>query len=462
MSLRQGGSRALAVAILCVLLAALSLVVPAAPGYDPWSWLIWGREVLSLDLSTDGGPSWKPLPVLFTAPLSVFGDAAPDLWLLVARAAALGAVVSAAVLGHRLAGRIGAVLAGGFLLTASSFAIPPLVGNSEGILILCVLLGADRHLAGRFGQAFALGVAGALVRAEAWPFLGPYALWLAWRDRIRLRWVAPGLLLVPALWFLPELWGSGDLWRGAERAQMVGPDAPALAVRPSLQVIENAFDGTARVVYLGLVVGAVAVATQLVPRAAAVPGLALGVLGLVWLMLVAVMAEVGFSGIDRYLAMPQAIAYVLGGVGFAWAFAALLRSGLRSAIRTGSAVVLALVMAAGLYHSAGEWPENAQVVARDSRIYADLAPAVASAGGERTLEECGNLSSSYLVIAAVAWEFERHLEDVTAIPVPPTVVLRTHFRPDEPIDPPLDALEGAPGRETLARTRYWHVEAACR
>ena len=33
-------------------LAALSMLGPFAPTYDPWAWIIWGREILHLDLST--------------------------------------------------------------------------------------------------------------------------------------------------------------------------------------------------------------------------------------------------------------------------------------------------------------------------------------------------------------------------------------------------------------------------
>ena len=61
----------------CFALAALSLVLPSVPDKDPWSWIVWGREVVHLDLDTGAGSSWKPLPVLFTAPLSPFGDVAP-------------------------------------------------------------------------------------------------------------------------------------------------------------------------------------------------------------------------------------------------------------------------------------------------------------------------------------------------------------------------------------------------
>src|SRR6188472_1348872 len=82
-------STTLLVVLGCLALAALSLLEPGSPTYDPWAWLIWGREVVHLDLSTVGGPSWKPLPVLLTTPFALFGSLAPDLWLFVARAGAI-------------------------------------------------------------------------------------------------------------------------------------------------------------------------------------------------------------------------------------------------------------------------------------------------------------------------------------------------------------------------------------
>ncbi|MPZ64103.1 MAG: hypothetical protein GEU83_00770 [Pseudonocardiaceae bacterium] len=57
----------------CVVLASASLALPAMLGYDPWAWQVWGREITRGELSTDGGPSWKPLPVLGTTLLAPFG-----------------------------------------------------------------------------------------------------------------------------------------------------------------------------------------------------------------------------------------------------------------------------------------------------------------------------------------------------------------------------------------------------
>jgi len=88
-------------------LAAATLLIPSAPTTDPWGWIVWGREITHHQFSTaiGGAPSWKPLPVLFTTPLSAFGGAAPALWLVVARAGGLLALVAAFRLGSRLGGR---------------------------------------------------------------------------------------------------------------------------------------------------------------------------------------------------------------------------------------------------------------------------------------------------------------------------------------------------------------------
>src|SRR5919108_97697 len=92
--IRRGRSRG-RLAAACLALAALSLLLPWALAFDPWAWLVWGREVTRLELDTAGGPSWKPLPVVATTILAPAGDAAPALWLVLARAGGLLAVTGA-------------------------------------------------------------------------------------------------------------------------------------------------------------------------------------------------------------------------------------------------------------------------------------------------------------------------------------------------------------------------------
>ncbi len=221
----------------CVALAGLSLLAPWSPTYDPWAWLVWGREVSGLELDTTAGPAWKPLPVLTTTVLAPLGDAAPALWLLLARAGGLLALVLAFRLAARLAGGAGRWFAGAVaalgLLATTGFLRGVAGGSSEGILIALLLLALDRHLDGRRGQAFGLGVAASLLRPEVWPFLAVYAVWLWRRDPGSRMPVAAGLTFVPVLWLAPELWGSGDLLRSSERALVPNPGQPALADHPA-------------------------------------------------------------------------------------------------------------------------------------------------------------------------------------------------------------------------------------
>ena len=186
---------AIAVAAAIAALAALSLALPFAPVYDPFGWLVWGREITDLDLDTGAGPSWKPLPVIFTTAFAPAGDGAPELWLFVARSGWIAAAVLAAVLAAKLVPHFspgerwaaGALAAAGVLLLDDSFtswARQFAGGLAEPLLVALVLGAVERGLAGRFAQAYALGVAAALLRPEAWPLLGAFAIWL-WRGARR-------------------------------------------------------------------------------------------------------------------------------------------------------------------------------------------------------------------------------------------------------------------------------------
>src|SRR3954469_2583194 len=157
---------------------------PSPPPSDPWAWILWGREILPLDLVTEGGPSWKPFPVLFTTPFALFGQTiAPYLWLWVARAGGLFGCVMAyrmasRLIGGRVYGAIAGVCAFAALLSSNKFVRDAALGNSEPMLAGIVLWAFERHLDGHRDHALYLGVAAAFMRPEAWPFLALYGLWL--------------------------------------------------------------------------------------------------------------------------------------------------------------------------------------------------------------------------------------------------------------------------------------------
>jgi len=60
-----------------LVVGAVSLLIPSTPSYDPWAWIVWGREIVHVNLQTTGGPSWKPLPVIFTTLFAPFGRPNP-------------------------------------------------------------------------------------------------------------------------------------------------------------------------------------------------------------------------------------------------------------------------------------------------------------------------------------------------------------------------------------------------
>ena len=140
------------------------------------------------DLDTTGGPAWKPLPVLVTALLSVFGDLAPLTWQVAARTAGLCSPSSARTASaSRFAGWVAGVLAAAALVLipdgeARLFRLlaEAHTGPLEAALSLWWI---ELHLEDRTAAAFGAGVALALLRPEAWPFLLVYGVWLWQRPR---------------------------------------------------------------------------------------------------------------------------------------------------------------------------------------------------------------------------------------------------------------------------------------
>ena len=180
--MRDGAGRPGRLAAACLALAALSLLLPWALAFDPWSWLVWGREVTRLELDTAGGPSWKPLPVVATTLLALAGSAAPALWLVLARAGGLLALAGAAALARPARRpRRGGDRRGGDGARASWWLFNTALGNSEGLLAAAALWAVVAHLAGRAPR-------GARARRSPPRCCGPrrgrssalYALWL-WR-----------------------------------------------------------------------------------------------------------------------------------------------------------------------------------------------------------------------------------------------------------------------------------------
>ena len=437
----------------------LSLLFPVALSYDAWAWLIWAREIVHLDLVTDGGPSWKPLPVLIDLPFTLAGDeVSPSLWLVVARGAAALALVFAARLGWKLGGGGLPGLAGGLIaalgiLTMTGWLEGAALGNSEGLLIALVLAAVDRHVEGRRDQAFLLGLGAALLRPETWPFLFLYGLVLWTSDaRSRARVLASGIVVL-ALWFLPELWGSGDLLRSAERANDPLTSSVAHADRPAVEALKA---GTSLLAAPLFALAAVALCAAIVAfrrRRAQGAVLAIGALAAGWTGLIMLMTEAGYSGNPRYLMLGAALTAVLAGVGVARLARAAQRVGRPAAVGAAVAAVALTVTWPGRELAAGLGD-----VRSESAAARQLERLVARLGGPVAVLDCGRPTAGRFQRPILAWTLGVHARDVAfeLDPGAPGLVLRT--RTQRVPDPTLPDSE--PHYRRIAELGYWDVYAA--
>jgi hypothetical protein len=441
----------------CFALAGLSLLLPSVPTYDPWAWIIWGREIAHLDLVTTTGPSWKPLPVIFTTPFSLAGDdGAPLLWLAVARAGGFLAFAMAFRLGARLAGPVAGLIAAGSLFLADEFIRNFWRGNSEGILVALCLWAIERHLDGRRRDAFLLGLAAALLRPEVWPFIALYGLYLIaadWRGGPPLKTIAlvvGGGLGLGVLWFVPEYLGSGDFLRAAARARQPNPDSAAFAAHPSVEVFRRSASVLSVPVYVGGVLAFLAAVYAYARERRQGLYLALAAIGTVLMVAVAAMTEAGFAGNLRYVALPAALVCVLAGAGWVW----IVRgTALRFGALAGAALALAVAAASAPFviEDLRELDVAAERIRAEADLYGTVPDAIEAGGGEEAIKACGRVFTGAFQTQAVAWYMHIHEMQSEIFAYPPGTT----------ISPSYSALSRDPRFPTIATTRKWVIGSSC-
>lgn len=430
------------------MVAALSLLLPWALAFDPQAWVVWGRDAGRFALDTGGGPSWKPLPVVITTPLALTGDPAPALWLLVARAGGLLAIAGGWALAERLGGAAAGAAAAGAMALSQWWMFNTALGNSEGLLAAAVLWAVLAHLAGRTRWALALGTAAALLRPEAWPFLGLYGLWLWRRDRAARPAVAVAAIVVPLLWLGPDVLGIGGAL-SASRAARGEPSLGSAALEdvPGLAVLADAVSLMTVPAALAAVVGAVAG-----PR----PARALAAAAAAWIAIVAVMAQAGYAGNPRYLVAAMAYGCVLAGAGAAWAGRAVAARDPR-APTAGALVAAVVVVAAVGAITAGDLRDQVSDVGARAERREALPAVVAAAGGRDALADCAPIRTAPDVRPLVAWELDVSMNGIDRPPEPPAAVLRWSPHGGGPTEPDIPS-----GFELLARAPFWEAWTACR
>jgi hypothetical protein len=432
----------------CLVVATLSLLFPSFQTADPWSWIVWGREVAHLDLDTRGGPSWKPFPVLFTTVFSALGSVAPDLWLLIARAGGLFALYMA----FRLARRFGGTSAG--IIAVVAVCLTPnwlryiAHGDSEPLLVALVLGAIELHLQRRQTTALALGFLAALIRPEVWPFFLVYGLWLA-RKSPQRRLVGLLCVCVGALWFGGDFWGSQSPVHGAQTAHNAGASAAGAASRAFGLVGQYLRLLAIPVGLLALSNGALALVKRLSAE------IWLAAIALAWVAVVACLAALGYPGDPRFVLVPVVIACVLGGVGASRLTGCLTKPGARLATWS----VVAVACLAGWFTGAGQIAAHARSEPRNAQLYTDLVSAIDAAGGPAAIRYGTPILEPPRMgwlKPAMAWHLNTPIKDVRA-PMPgqtlnsPLVVF-TH----DPVGP---SSFYTPSAQTtvIASNRNWRV-----
>ena len=438
--------------------SALTLVLPSMPGYDAWLWALWGREIIALELDMGTIQGWKPLPVALATLLDPFGDASPQLWIVIARTGGVLALLFAYRLAARLAGPIAGAVAALALALVSGWLVYLAHGLSDALAVALVLWAIECHLDGRPDRAFGFAFAAALIRPEVSPFLAAYAalVWLRRPERRPL--LAAALVALPIVWVGPAWWAAGDLLSGKG---MHGPFRPAHGESPTLVVLDRFYEQLLLPIALGAVFAVVLAARR---RDRIVVGLAM--LAVAWVGVVAAMAEHGFTGNPRHLLPAAALVCVLGGIGVARGLASFAR-------RWQPTVALAFVIAAVPFLAVRIESLRDELNSVEARveIQEELAAAVKRAGGAEVVRaclpllaadesaRCGRPAVNTTLGPRLAWELRLSLRDVTNEPEPPGLVFRAPEGKVSGVPPSLEA--GMRVRE-IASAGEWEVLAVTR
>ncbi len=403
------------------LLLVSALIVLAAhtrPGYDPYGWLVWGRLTIHLKLDTNGAPSWKPLPYLFTLPYALVGHYALWLWMVTSVAVSLSGLVFAWRIAFRLtaadpprryAAYVAGLFAAGLLVAIQdplgyTYTHYILSAESDTMIVAICLAAIDLHLSGRHRLAFWLWWLGALGRPEVWPFWVLAGVWLWRRDPGHRRWIGASVVLLLALWFgIPGITSKSLLTAGN------------IAENSPRAIHGNRVTGTIHR-FLQLepapvwVAAAAAVGLAAWRRRRAVVAVAAG--AVLWVAIEIGFALHGFPAVPRYLFEPGAVVAVLAGVLAGWVVLELPPLVARSApLRAGAwaAALVLLVFAASMLPTARSQLRLERVDLRHEHartlLFNQLTTVVRRIGGARILA-CGQPNVPIEYQSVLAWNLD--------------------------------------------------------
>jgi hypothetical protein len=165
-----------------------------------------------------------------------------------------------------------------------------------------------------------------------------------------------------------------------------------------------------------------------------------------WVVIVAGMSELGFSGEERYLLPAAAGVAVLAGVGWG-----------RVGTRYVGAAALAAAVLATITLAVGGAAELVRDLDDDAALRHGLASAVVDAGGADVLRSCGRPAAGRYRFPLTAWHLGVPISALGLEPAGRGVVLRSRLRRGEPLEPRFVPA----GYQRVARTGGWEVWTRC-
>ena len=321
---------ALALAALAIAAFVGFLLYPTYPNYDSYYSLLWGREILHLDLPSFDGyrtPTEHPLAVAFGAALSLLGRHGDRVMVFCTEASFV--VLCAGI--YRLARTAFTPLVGlaaaGILCTRFDFPFLAARAYIDIPYLAFVVWAAALELARprRGGIVWVLLACAGLLRPEAWLIIGLYFLWMCSgelgpghppRERL-IRWAkyATWAAVGPVIWVVLDFVVTGDpmfsLNHTSGLAEELGRTKGLAEVPDSMR---RFFLNLAKAPVLYAAIAGFLAALWLAPRRVIMPGV-------LWLIGTGTFVLVGIAGlsvIDRYLLVPTLMvmvfaAFVLGG-----------------------------------------------------------------------------------------------------------------------------------------------------
>ena len=315
-----------AFALLCVAALAGYFAFPTYPTYDSFYALLWGRDLVHLqlpDFSVYRGPTEHPLAIAFGMLCSLFGQGGARLMVL----GSIGSFVAMTAGIYRLTrlcfGTLVAVLAAALLLSRLFDANLAAQGYLDLTYVALIVWATALEVARprRGTLVFVLLAAAGLLRPDAWVLSGVYWLWCAWPALARDGWIrarvargrgagqgGPSLqrllgytalaAIGPVVWVALDAIVTGDPLYSLHSTAVLAAELER--TQGFSAVLAATWHFAVRIDKLPVVVGGiggVGIALWLTPRRTRVP---LAVLGLLLFVYVAEGAA-GASVIDRYM-----------------------------------------------------------------------------------------------------------------------------------------------------------------